>query len=164
LSGISSKGNLAGSPFRLAELTDIFKTRDAGGTFCDRVFELAQIKLAGIDADIISLKQTRRYLIKVLAAASTDKSRSKGAPAAITDRWSQELTILRRRTMRSLGLVDDTHPAAQPLDYAVVRDGPIEGDVKRHFSPSTGKLRMISRHPAPYFYPFAIVLINVEAL
>jgi MerR family transcriptional regulator, copper efflux regulator len=53
--------------FRLAELADIFKARDTGGTPCLRVFELAQGKLAAIDADIAALKQTRRYLIKVLA-------------------------------------------------------------------------------------------------
>jgi DNA-binding transcriptional MerR regulator len=53
--------------FTLAELADIFKTHDAGGSPCDRVFELAQTKLAGIEADIVALKQTRRCLISVLA-------------------------------------------------------------------------------------------------
>ena len=52
--------------FTLSELADIFKTRDAGGAPCQRVFELAQQKLAGIRTDIVALKQTERYLAKVL--------------------------------------------------------------------------------------------------
>jgi MerR family mercuric resistance operon transcriptional regulator len=53
--------------FTLSELAEIFKTRDAGGTPCHRVFELAQDKLKGIEADIAALKDTRRYLVTVLA-------------------------------------------------------------------------------------------------
>jgi|SRR5579862_676921 len=53
--------------FTLAELADVFKVRDGGGTPCHRVFELAQAKLVGIDAEIAALKQTRGDLIKVLA-------------------------------------------------------------------------------------------------
>lgn len=52
--------------FTLAELSDIFETRDAGGAPCRRVFELAQVKLRGIDADIAALKRTRRYLAVIL--------------------------------------------------------------------------------------------------
>jgi DNA-binding transcriptional MerR regulator len=52
--------------FTLAELSDIFETRDAGGAPCRRVFELAQVKLKGIDADIAALKRTRRYLAVIL--------------------------------------------------------------------------------------------------
>ena len=53
--------------FTLLELSEIFRTRDAGGTPCRRVFELAQVKLKRIDADIAALKRTRRYLSGVLA-------------------------------------------------------------------------------------------------
>jgi hypothetical protein len=44
----------------LAELADIFKTRDAAGA-PQRVFELAQQKLSAIRTDIIALGQTERY-------------------------------------------------------------------------------------------------------
>jgi len=52
--------------FTLAELAEVLKARDAGGAPCQRVFELAQQKLAGIQTDIAALKQTERYLGKVL--------------------------------------------------------------------------------------------------
>jgi DNA-binding transcriptional MerR regulator len=52
--------------FTLQELADIFKTRDTGGTPCQRVFELAQEKLTSIATDIAALKKTERYLKKVL--------------------------------------------------------------------------------------------------
>jgi MerR family mercuric resistance operon transcriptional regulator len=52
--------------FTLSELAEVLKTRDAGGAPCQRVFELAQQKLAGIRTDIAALKQTERYLTKVL--------------------------------------------------------------------------------------------------
>jgi MerR family copper efflux transcriptional regulator len=48
--------------FTLAELSEVLKTRDAGGAPCRRVFELAQMKLRGIRADIAALKQTECYL------------------------------------------------------------------------------------------------------
>jgi DNA-binding transcriptional MerR regulator len=52
--------------FTLAELAEVLKTRDAGGTPCRRVYQLAQDKLKGIEADIEALKRTRRYVKKVL--------------------------------------------------------------------------------------------------
>ena len=52
--------------FTLSELAEALKARDAGGAPCQRVFELAQQKLAGIRTDIAALKQTERYLEKVL--------------------------------------------------------------------------------------------------
>ena len=52
--------------FSLSELAEVLKTRDAGGVPCQRVFELAQQKLAGIRTDIVALKQTERYLERVL--------------------------------------------------------------------------------------------------
>ena len=56
--------------FTLAELAEVLKARDAGGTPCHRVNQLAQEKLKGIkgiEADIEALKLTRRYVRKVLA-------------------------------------------------------------------------------------------------
>jgi DNA-binding transcriptional MerR regulator len=53
--------------FTLSELGEVLKARDAGGAPCQRVFELAQQKLAGIRTDIAVLKQAERYLEKVLA-------------------------------------------------------------------------------------------------
>jgi DNA-binding transcriptional MerR regulator len=52
--------------FTLSELADTFTTRDAGGAPCQRVFELAQQKLVGIRTDIAALKQTERYMERVL--------------------------------------------------------------------------------------------------
>jgi DNA-binding transcriptional MerR regulator len=52
--------------FTLAELAEVLKARDAGGAPCQRVFELAQEKLVGIRTDIAALKQTERYLERVL--------------------------------------------------------------------------------------------------
>jgi DNA-binding transcriptional MerR regulator len=52
--------------FTLAELGEVLKARDAGGAPCRRVYQLAQDKLKGIEADIEALKRTRRYVKKVL--------------------------------------------------------------------------------------------------
>ena len=52
--------------FTLAELAEVLKARDAGGAPCHRVYQLAQDKLKGIDADIEALKRTKRYMKKVL--------------------------------------------------------------------------------------------------
>jgi hypothetical protein len=46
----------------LAELAEVLKARDAGGVPCRRVYEIAQEKLKGIEADIESLRLTRRYV------------------------------------------------------------------------------------------------------
>jgi len=53
--------------FTLAELAEVLKTRDAGGAPCRRVYQLAQEKLKGIEADIEALRHTRLYLKKVLS-------------------------------------------------------------------------------------------------
>ena len=52
--------------FTLAELAEVLTARDAGGAPCRRVYELAQEKLKGIEADIEALKRTKRYVKKVL--------------------------------------------------------------------------------------------------
>ena len=53
--------------FTLAELAEVMKARDAGGAPCRRVYQLAQEKLKGIEADLEALKRTKRYVQKVLA-------------------------------------------------------------------------------------------------
>jgi MerR family copper efflux transcriptional regulator len=53
--------------FTLAELAEVLKARDAGGAPCRRVYQLAQEKLKGIEADIEALKRTKRYLKKLLS-------------------------------------------------------------------------------------------------
>jgi DNA-binding transcriptional MerR regulator len=53
--------------FTLAELAEVLQARDAGGAPCRRVYQLAQGKLKGIEADIEALKRTQRYLKKVLS-------------------------------------------------------------------------------------------------
>jgi DNA-binding transcriptional MerR regulator len=57
--------------FTLAELGEILKARDAGGAPCSHVYQLAQDKLKGIEADIEALKQTRRY-VKIYAFVVLD--------------------------------------------------------------------------------------------
>jgi MerR family transcriptional regulator, copper efflux regulator len=52
--------------FTLAELAEVVKARDEGGAPCRRVYQLAQDKLKGIEADIEALKRTKRYVKKVL--------------------------------------------------------------------------------------------------
>ena len=53
--------------FALAELAEVLKARDGGGAPCHRVYQLAQDKLKGIEADIEALKRTKRYVKKVLS-------------------------------------------------------------------------------------------------
>ena len=67
--------------FTLAELADIFKTRDAGGIPCHRVFELAQMKLTMIESDIAALSRIRRQMVKILADWSTRIKKSGGEKA-----------------------------------------------------------------------------------
>jgi DNA-binding transcriptional MerR regulator len=88
--------------FTLAELADIFKTRDAGGTPCRQVFELAQSKLTAIDEDIAALKRTRRYLAGVLTEWDARMKKSGGQKAhllqSLTDAVEKaNKTNLRRR-------------------------------------------------------------------
>src|ERR1700690_573534 len=52
--------------FTLAELSEVLRARDAGGAPCRRVYQLAQEKLKGIEADIEALRRTKRYVKKVL--------------------------------------------------------------------------------------------------
>ena len=89
--------------FTLAELSGIFKTRDAGGTPCRQVFELAQVKLIAIDEDIAALKRTRRYLAGVLTEWDARMKKSGGQKAhllqSLTDAVakSDKPTFRRRR-------------------------------------------------------------------
>ena len=53
--------------FTLAELAEVLRARDAGGAPCRRVYQLAQEKLKGIEADIEALSRTKQYLEKVLS-------------------------------------------------------------------------------------------------
>src|SRR5258707_4843176 len=53
--------------FTLAELADIFKTRDAGGAPCVRVYAPAQEKLAGIQEDLAALHHTVKKIKKILS-------------------------------------------------------------------------------------------------
>jgi DNA-binding transcriptional MerR regulator len=53
--------------FTLAELAEVLKVRDADGAPCRSVYQLAQEKLKGIEADLEALKRTRKYMKKVLA-------------------------------------------------------------------------------------------------
>ena len=53
--------------FTLAELSEVLKARDSGGTPCKRVYALAVEKVEGIAADIQALKTMHRYLKKVLS-------------------------------------------------------------------------------------------------
>jgi DNA-binding transcriptional MerR regulator len=91
--------------FTLAELAEVLKARDAGGAPCQRVFELAQQKLAGIKTDIAALQQTERYLDRVLTDwKSRVRQAGKGQKAHLLQSLTDGLknipgrTNLRRRT------------------------------------------------------------------
>ena len=87
--------------FTLSELADIFKTRDAGGTPCRRVFELAQAKLRGIESDITALKQTRRQIIRVLADWELRMTRSgRGQRAHLLQSLTDAVKTSRRQMLR----------------------------------------------------------------
>jgi MerR family transcriptional regulator, copper efflux regulator len=49
--------------FTLTELAEVLKARDAGGAPCRRVYQLAQDKLKGIEADIEELGHALRQLV-----------------------------------------------------------------------------------------------------
>lgn len=53
--------------FTLAELAEVLKVRDAGGTPCRRVYQIAQEKLQAIEEELSTLKRTERYLKTMLA-------------------------------------------------------------------------------------------------
>jgi DNA-binding transcriptional MerR regulator len=53
--------------FTLSELSEVLKSRDAGGAPCRRVYEIAHAKLVGIKDDIKALRRTEKYLTQVLA-------------------------------------------------------------------------------------------------
>ncbi len=53
--------------FTLAELSDILKTRDAGGAPCHRVYALTKEKLSAVQADLKMLKKTEKDLKELLA-------------------------------------------------------------------------------------------------
>ncbi len=52
--------------YTLAELAEIFRVRDSGAAPCRRAYGLAQEKLTRVRADIEALKETERYLSKML--------------------------------------------------------------------------------------------------
>jgi DNA-binding transcriptional MerR regulator len=67
--------------FTLQELAEIFRTRDAGGAPCRRVFELAKLKLVALETDIAALRRTRRHLARVLAEWDTRMKKAGGQKA-----------------------------------------------------------------------------------
>ena len=52
--------------FSLAELSEIFQTRDSGGAPCRRVLRLAEQKLAALNEQITQLGKTERYLRRLV--------------------------------------------------------------------------------------------------
>jgi DNA-binding transcriptional MerR regulator len=85
--------------FTLSELAGVLKARDAGGAPCQRVFELAQQKLAGIKTDIAALKQTERYLDRVLTDWKSRVRRAgKGQKAHLLHSLTDGLKDIPRRT------------------------------------------------------------------
>ena len=65
--------------FTLAELAELLKTRDAGGMPCRRVYQMAQEKLRGVEADIRSLRRTEQYLKAILSDWEERLRRADGA-------------------------------------------------------------------------------------
>jgi len=86
--------------FTLRELADIFKTRDEGGTPCQRVFELAKAKLTGIEADIAALTETRRQMVKILADWQTRIKKSGGQQAHLLQTLTDAVGNSRRSGLR----------------------------------------------------------------
>ena len=86
--------------FTLSELTEIFKTRDAGGIPCQRVFKLAQDKLKGMESDIAALKEARRYLITVLADWQTRIKKSGSQKAHLLQSLTAGVKINGRKKFR----------------------------------------------------------------
>jgi DNA-binding transcriptional MerR regulator len=62
--------------FTLAELAEVSKARDAGLAPCKRVHQLATAKLGQVTKDIAEMKQTQRYLKRILADWDTRIQRS----------------------------------------------------------------------------------------
>lgn len=58
--------NALGLGFSLAELSEIFRARDAGGVPCQRVLGLAHQKLKQTRIDIQELKKTEKFLNQIL--------------------------------------------------------------------------------------------------
>src|SRR3954471_14771078 len=52
--------------YTLAELADIFRVRDAGAAPCKRAYGLAQEKLGNVRREIEALKETEKYLSRML--------------------------------------------------------------------------------------------------
>jgi len=86
--------------FTLAELADIFKTRDAGGTPCRRVFELAQTKLVAIENDIAALNATRQQMVKILADWKTRIKKSGGEKVHLLQSLTDAVGESRRGRLR----------------------------------------------------------------
>lgn len=87
--------------FTLPELADIFRTREAGGAPCQRVFELAKTKLAAIEADIATLTKARRQMVKVLSDwQSRMRKTSRGQKAHLLQSLPGKIRDTRRSTFR----------------------------------------------------------------
>ena len=52
--------------YSLAELSEIFQARDSGAAPCKRTYALAQEKLVKVRGEIEGLKQTEKYLSRML--------------------------------------------------------------------------------------------------
>ena len=52
--------------YTLAELAEIFRVRDSGAAPCRKAYGLAEEKLARVRSDIEALKETEKYLRKML--------------------------------------------------------------------------------------------------
>jgi DNA-binding transcriptional MerR regulator len=86
--------------FTLAELADIFKTRDAGGTPCRQVFDLAQTKLAAIENDIAALNETRRQMVRILADWKARMKKSGREKAHLLQTLTDAVGDARRSVLR----------------------------------------------------------------
>jgi DNA-binding transcriptional MerR regulator len=91
--------------FTLAELAEVLKTRDAGGTPCRRVYEIAQEKLRKITADIEALQHTEKYLKAMLSDWEGRMRRAAGQRSyllqslpKVVDGYSNATTKLPRRS------------------------------------------------------------------
>ncbi len=88
--------------FSLAELSEIFQTRDSGGAPCRRVLRLAELKLTALNDRISQLRRTERYLRRLVRDWRSRLSRtSRGKKAHLLQTLAGK-PALRGRTLGNL--------------------------------------------------------------
>jgi DNA-binding transcriptional MerR regulator len=88
--------------FSLAELSEIFQTRDSGGAPCRHVLRLAEQKLLALKAQITQLGRTERYLRRLIRDWRSRLSRTSRGKKALLLQTLAGKPALRARTLGNL--------------------------------------------------------------